>query len=55
MTNSKSGVTLHPITTTKNTASNKHLLQSASINSFQRRPVSGMSKDESQSRFRQSQ
>ena len=33
----------------------KHMMPSASIDSFQRRPVSGISKEGSQSRFRQSQ
>jgi len=52
LTNSKSGVTLDPIS--KHTASNKHLHQNPSVDSFSRRPMSGISKDGSMSRFRQS-
>lgn len=55
MHNSKSGATLEPLGVSKHTASNKQLMQSASIDSFARRPMSGISKEESQSRFRQSQ
>ena len=51
LSNSKSGVTLDPL---PKTSSRKHLMQSASIESFQKRPISGISKDGSQSRFRQS-
>ena len=51
MTNSKSGVTLDPIRSNQ-AAHNKHMVNSASIESFQRRPVSGISKEGSQSRFR---
>ena len=56
MANSKSGVQLDPIKGAKGQLPGSKMMQSASIESFQRRPVSGISKGEgSQSRFRQSQ
>ena len=54
---SKSGVTLDPIPGggARHIASNKQMMTNPSLESLVRRPVSGISKDGSQNRFRQSQ